>query len=201
MLARAYNYFFPPPISDRASLAGFMSGEASYLAQRSTYEFTRNTLAWHGQAAFGDREFNDAFRICRWEAFANVLAGFGVLAFVRLDPGPGGRREELEAAVTTLYADMLGAYETPRHRADWADMSADLAARLRALPPGERPSAAEVIRPAAARIYQTLPARAGNPREEKDVIANALRFGTIGFCERLDKRLRPVEAAASLLAG
>ncbi|MFO0295736.1 MAG: hypothetical protein ACK51F_20565 [Rhodospirillales bacterium] len=201
MLNAVYRYFFPPPIRDRASLAGFMSGEAAYLAQRSTYEFTRNTLAWHGQSAFGDTAFNDAFRICRWEAFASVLAGFSVLAFVRLDPGPGGRRDDLEAALVRLYAQMLGAYETPRHRTDWNDDLTDLAARLRALVPGEAPSAADVVRPAAARVYKTLPARAGNPREEKDVISNALRFGTIGFSERLENRLRPAEATASLLAG
>jgi len=201
MLTAAYQYFFPPPIRDRSALTKFMSGEASYLAQRSTYEFTRNTLAWHGQAAFGDTAFNDAFRICRWEAFAAVLAGFSVLAFTRLASGPGGRRDELEAALVRLYGDMLGAYETPRHRTDWNDEVADLAIRLRAILPGDSPSAADVVRPAAGRVYKTLPARAGNPREEKDVIANALRFGTIGFGERLDRRLRPAETAASLLAG
>ena len=37
-------------------------------------------------------------------------------------------------------------------------------------------------------------------REERDVIANALRFGAIGFTERLERRLRPAETAASLLA-
>jgi hypothetical protein len=201
MLNAVYRYFFPPPIRDRASLAGFMSGEASYLAQRSTYEFTRNTLAWHGQSAFGDTVFNDAFRICRWEAFASVLAGFSVLAFARLDPGAGGRRAELEAAILRLHAGMLGAYEVPRHRSGWDDELEALAERLRMLPPGTTPSAEEALRPAAAKVYQTVPARAGNAREERDVIANALRFGAIGFTERLERRLRPAETAASLLAG
>ena len=201
MLNAVYRYFFPPPIRDRAALGSFMSGEAAYLAQRSTYEFTRNTLAWNGQAAFGDREFNDVFRICRWEAFAAVLSGFSLLAFARLAPGPGGRRGDLEAAMVKFYGDLLGAYETPRHRTDWADELAALAERLHVLPPGVVPSAAEATRIAAAKVYKTLPARAGNPREEKDVIANALRFGTIGFGERLDRRLRPAETTASLLAG
>jgi hypothetical protein len=129
-----------------------------------------------------------------------VLSGFSVLAFARLDPGPGGRRDDLEAALVRLYGEMLGAYEVPRHRADWDDELAALAARLRALPPGEGPTAAEIVRPAAAKVYGTLPARAGNPREEKDVISNALRFGTIGYGERLERRLRPRETVASLLS-
>ena len=201
MLRRVFAAFFPPPIRDRDDLAAFMSGEASYLAQRSTYEFTRNTLAWHGQAAFGDTAFNDAFRICRWEAFACVLSGFSLLAFARLNPGVGGRRAELETAMVELYAGMLAAYETPRHRTDWSDEMGALAERLRSLPPGQSPSAEEATRRAAATVYKTIPARAGNPREERDVIANALRFGAIGFVERLDRRLRPVETTASLLAG
>lgn len=201
MLQRAYRYFFPAPIRDRASLAEFMSGEAAYLAQRSTYEFTRNTLAWHGQSAFGDTAFNDAFRICRWESFAAVLSGFSVLAFSRLDPGPGGRRDGLERAMVGLFREILGAYETPRHRADWSDEADALAERLRTLEPGTLPSAAEATRVAATKVFKTLPARAGNTREEKDVISNALRFGTIGFCERLERRLRVDETTASLLAG
>jgi hypothetical protein len=198
MLRRAYHYFFPPRIADREALAGFVSGEAAYLAQRSTYEFTRNTLAWHGQAAFGDDAFNDAFRICRWEAFASILSAFCVLAFARLDTGPGGRRGELEAAIVDLYRGMLEAYETPRHRSDWADEVGALAERLRTLPPGARPSAAEVSRAAAARVYATVPARAGNAREEREVIENAVRFGTIGYAERLDRRLEPAGTLASL---
>lgn len=178
-----------------------MSGEASYLAQRSTYEFTRNTLAWHGQAAFGDKAFNDAFRICRWEAFASVLAGFGLLAFARLDPGAGGRRGEVEVAMVGLYRSMLGAYETPVHRPDWSDHEAALAERLKLLQPATLPSAEEAMRPAAERIYKTVPAKAGNPREERDVIANALRFGAIGFAERLERCLHPSETTASLLGG
>lgn len=201
MLSRVYRYFFPPAIADKDALAGFLSGEAAYLAQRSTYEFTRNTLAWHGQSAFGDDAFNDAFRICRWEAFASILSGFCVLAFVRLDPGPGGRRAELETAVRDLYRDMLTAYEIPRHRADWAAEIEALTQRLSTLPPGTQPSAAEVSRTAAAKVYATVPVRAGNAREEREVIENALRFGTIGFSERLASRLRPAETLASLLAG
>ena len=55
MLRRLVDHFRPPRIRDRAALRRFVSGEASYLAQRATYEFSRNTLAWYGQHAFADR--------------------------------------------------------------------------------------------------------------------------------------------------
>ena len=63
MLATLKGYFFPERIRSRVELARFVSGEASYVAQRSTYEFSRNTLAWYGQAAFGDPKFNDALAV------------------------------------------------------------------------------------------------------------------------------------------
>ena len=94
---------------------------------------------------------------------------------------------------------MLGAYETPRHRNDWSEEVAALAERLRTLPAGTRPSAAEVSRAAAARVYATIPVRAGNAREEREVIENAVRFGTIGYAERLDRLLEPAGTLASLL--
>ena len=66
----------------RASeLRRFLSGETSYLAQRMTYEFSRNTLAWFGQHYFADPGFNDVFRKCRWESFGLLGADVTLLAF------------------------------------------------------------------------------------------------------------------------
>ena len=199
MLGRAISHFFPSSIADRDALAAFVAREAAYLAQRSTYEFTRNALAWHGQAAFGDAAFNDAFRICRWEAFAATLSAFCALAFAHLAPAAGGRRAGLEAAIVALYAEILAGHEAPRHRDGWSEAVAGLAESLRRIMPGTVPTAAEMIRDAAALIHAKMPVQAGNDREELEVIANALRFGTIGYADRLVRRLRPPETIASLL--
>lgn len=188
-------YFRPPPLRTLADLETFVSGEAAYLAQRSTYEFSRNTLAWYGQAAFADPEFNDAFRICRWEAFAAVLAGFVVLVRLRLGAGPvtDGRLVELARRV-------LAAYPTPIHRPDWQDILDALAARLADLDGKAPPTPTSLGAIAAEAVYPTLPVRSGNRQEDRAVIANALSFGTIAFNDRLVARLDLPAMRAALTA-
>jgi len=194
MLRRLIEFWLPPPLTDGRTLGSFLSGEASYLAQRTTYEFTRNTLAWHGQSAFGDDGFNAVFRVCRWESFASILSGFVVLTHVRLraaagDPGA------LAAPLSQLFAAELAAYPMPAHRPDWGDVTARLAQRLAA---NARPTPAEIGSEAAMRVYETIPVRSGHAAEDRDVLANAIRLGTISVHDRLAARLRPDAVTASL---
>ena len=197
MLQRLIAYWLPPPLRDAGTLGRFLSGEASYLAQRSTYEFTRNTLAWYGQAAFGHASFNDVFRICRWESFASILSGFMVLAHTRLRSADSGETGLLAAPLVGLLATELAAYPTPTHRSDWEDVTTRLMQRLAT---GGNPTPAEIGSEAALRVYETLPVRSGNAAEDRDVLANAIRLGTISVNDRLAVRLRPDAVAASLLA-
>jgi hypothetical protein len=194
MLRNLIEFWLPPPLTDGRKLGRFLSGEASYLAQRTTYEFTRNTLAWHGQAAFGDDGFNAVFRICRWESFASILSGFVVLTHIRLraaagDPGA------LASPLLQLFTDELAAYPTPAHRADWVDVTTRLAQRLTA---NARPTPAEIGSEAALRVYETIPVRSAHAAEDRDVLANAIRLGTISVHDRLATRLRPDAVNASL---
>ena len=121
MLHRLRTYFFPETLAARAPLRRFVSGEASYVAQRATYEFSRNTLAWYGQAAFGDARFNEAFAICRWEAFAAIAADMTVIARATLAAANVGGR--LDGALVGLYAEALREYDPPLHRSavGWTD--------------------------------------------------------------------------------
>src|SRR5262245_29172017 len=139
MLRSVIEYFVPPAVGDRAAFARFLSGEASYLAQRCTYEFARNTLGYFGQHHFGDDRFNDAFRISRWESFAAILAGMVLLAEARLRPHAGDAPDRLIDPLTQLYREMLAEYPLPAHRAQgWeADVSAlrDRLVHAQAAPP------------------------------------------------------------------
>lgn len=196
MLKAVLHYLRPPPITGVGALRRFLSGEASYLAQRSTYEFSRNTLAWYGQSAFGDDKFNDALRLCRWESFAAVLADMTVLTHdaTRRDGGGGALAERF----TGLYESMLLEYPLPSHRpAGWIDLVPGVATRLRAEGPVD---AAEVARIAARRIYDVVPVRSGNPRADYAAIEAAIQFGMVSFQDRLRRRLRTDEIVPALLA-
>ena len=185
MLAGLKSYLFPTRILSRAQLTRFVSGEASYVAQRSTYEFSRNTLAWFGQSAFGDPAFNDAFAVCRWEAFAAIAADMAFVVRSFLDGGP-----ELDPALVRTYADALGEYPAPVHRPQgWSDRHAALLSRFAGVSSDHRPDLKVMGHRTGALIHEFVPARSKNAEEERQVLAAAVTFGLISFNDRLPKRL------------
>ena len=200
MIRRVIDYLRPPPVDGVAGMRRLLSGEASYLAQRVTYEFTRNTLGWFGQSAFGSDDFNAALRVCRWETWAAILAGNVLLAEGALRPHAEARHEALAAALLAEFDSMLAEYAVPAHRPSWDEVRAALAARLAAaaLAPPADASALGLV--AAARAVDTLPARSANPAEDRRTIETALRFGMVAFADQLRRRLRPAPVARALLA-
>jgi hypothetical protein len=184
MLSRLRSHFFPGPLASRDALRRFVSGEASYVAQRSTYEFARNTLAWYGQHAFGDKTFNEVFAVCRWEAFAAIAADMTALTRVTLADGG------LDTALLRLYGEALGEYPNPIHRPEgWVDRIEALATRFRDSAP-DRPLRPIDLAPATAgRIYAEAPVRSNNQEEDRRVLAAAVSFGLVSFDDRLRRRL------------
>jgi hypothetical protein len=195
MLSRLRSYFFPGPLARRDELRRFVSGEASYVAQRSTYEFARNTLAWFGQSAFGDKKFNEVFAVCRWEAFAAIAADMtsltrAVLAAPALDGG-----------LLRLYSEALGEYPHPVHRPEgWSDRIEALAGRFRDTAAGQPLRPVDLAPATAARIYAEAPARSANVEEDRRVLTAAVSFGLVSFDDRMRRRLDR-EAIGKALAG
>jgi hypothetical protein len=197
MLGRLREYLFPPRLRTRDQLRRFVSGEASYVAQRSTYEFVRNTLAWFGQSAFADAKFNEVFAACRWEAFADIAADMTLILRAELAGGPS-----LDPPLVRLYADMLGEYPTPTHRDDgWADRHAALLSRFAALPGDRRPDLTALGHRTGALIHEKSPAQGRNSEEERTVLAAAVTFGLVSFQDRLPRRLDVPAVREALLAG
>lgn len=196
MLTRLTSFLSPERIRDRAKLTRFVSGEASYVAQRSTYEFSRNTLAWYGQAAFGDPKFNEVFAVCRWEAFAAIAADMTVIVRFHLD---GGQR--IDPALLRVYADALGEYPDPVHRPEgWRDRHAALLSRFAGVASDHRPDLKAMGHRTGVMIHEHVPARSNNVEEERAVLAAAVTFGLVSFKDRLPRRL-DAEALRRVLAG
>jgi len=199
MLARLIAYFRPPPIADRAALQQFLSQAASYLAQRSTYEFSRNTLSYYGQGAWHDPTFQDLMRVCRWESRAAVLADQLVLAEGRLRPF-AGEAHALVAPLAALYGDLLGEYPVPAHRPEgWAADVDALRARLERVQLAQPLGAPEVARVGAQRVFDVLPVYSQYRDADFQVVENSIRFGMVSFSDQLGHRLRPAEVARDLL--
>lgn len=198
MLHRLKSYFFPERLRDRPSLLRLVSSQASYVAQRSTYEFSRNTLAWFGQAAFGDPKFNEAFAVCRWEAFAGIAADMVML--VRAELAVQNSDRALDPALLHLYADVLGEYPPPAHRPEgWADRHQALLVRFSTIAPASEPDLQAMGRAAGAAIHAQAPAKSNNAEEERDVLAAAITFGLVSFHDRLHRQIAPADIARALV--
>jgi hypothetical protein len=197
MLQRLKAYFFPDPLRELAQLVRFVSGEASYVAQRSTYEFSRNTLAWYGQSAFGDEKFNDVFAVCRWEAFARIAAD--MVMVVRADLARANTDRRLDPGLLRLYGGILGEYPHPTHRPEgWHDCHQALLSRLAGIAPEQRPDLKALGAVTGRLIREHAPARGRNAEEERAVLAAAVTFGLISFSDRVERRLVVDDIALAL---
>lgn len=196
MLSRLRSHFFPGPLAARDALRRFVSGEASYVAQRSTYEFARNTLAWYGQHAFGDKSFNEVFAVCRWEAFAAIAADMTALTRAAIsDVG-------LDAALLRLYGEALAEYPNPIHRPEgWVDRIEALAGRFRDSAPDQPLRPVDLAPATASRIYAEAPVRSNNQEEDRRVLAAAVSFGLVSFDDRLRRRLDRKAIGVALSGG
>lgn len=190
MLQAIVDYVRPPRIGDLAALQRFLGGEASYLAQRSTYEFSRNTLAWFGQWAFGDDKFNDAFRLCRWESFAAVLADMMVMTLAKLRERAPSDSDHVVDGLVALFEAILTDYPLPAHRPNgWGDLVQGLRIRLGQSALASALEPADIARTAARRVYEVVPVHSANTAADYEVIEGAIRFGMVSFDDRLRRRL------------
>jgi hypothetical protein len=185
MLQQLKDRFFPSRIATHPALRRFISGEASYLAQRATYEFSRNTLAWHGQHILGEKGFNQVFAICRWESFAAIAADMVFIVRAHLAAG-----QSLDPPLIKVYADILGEYPNPVHRPEgWGDCLAALLARFGGIS-DERPVDLKAMGyKTGAMIHSKAPVHSKNLNEERAVLGAAMTFGLISFNDRLPRRL------------
>lgn len=191
MLQRVIDYFRPPPIHSRAALQPFLSSQASYLAQRSTYEFSRNTLSYYGQGAWHDPVFQDLMRVCRWESFAAVLADMIVLTEGRLRPSAGGDPNVLVEPLLDLYRAIIGEYPVPAHRTEgWDADIASFRQRLQRAQMIAPMAPSDVALVGARRVFDVLPVYSQYREVDYQVIEGAVRFGIIAFNDQLRARLQ-----------
>ncbi len=200
MLGSLIRTILARPIGDPSELRRFLSGEASQLAQRLTYEFSRNTLAWYGQHYFNNKGFNDVFRQCRWESFARLAADMTLMAFGRMPGARGDDRQALEVRLRDVYLAILAEYPVPEHRAGgWADLDAAIADRLSQVQP---PVETDMLTLATTKIiFKTLPVFSENRAGDFDVVKNAVGFGLVAFADRLGRRVDFERVGRGLLAG
>jgi hypothetical protein len=189
----------PEPVLSRNDLAEFLTGEAAFLAQKSTIEYCRARAGLQWQKLFSEAAFNEALERCRWEAFSLVLADMTVFAEGRLRAHSSAPALELADALAAFYEQILNSHPIPAHRQDWQDRTEALRQRLARAQLAAPARTDEIAGVSGRAIFDLLPIHPTLRGHDRLMIFNHIRFGMLTFAERFDRRVDARAAAASLL--
>jgi hypothetical protein len=189
-----------PPVTTASELAEFLGAQTAYIAQRSVIEYCRARTGLNWDKLFAEPSFLDRLEVCRWEAYAVVLAEVAELALIRLRRyGAADPTTYLPGLVHAAHAALLR-HPVPAHRASWAD-AADFIERhlARALLAAPRPVHLLGLHSADV-IFDLLPIHADLRRQDRTMFQNSVRFAICGASDAMTHRFDVPALEASLAA-
>jgi hypothetical protein len=198
---RLAGYFATPPIAGADAFRTFVAERAALIAQKCAIDYCRGKTGLASHALFTERPFLDALDVCRWETFAAALEDLLLLAEGQLRPHVAeAQRVRLCEALLGLHAAVLGAHPPPTHRPEgWADAAQRFAARLGSSGTVQ-PQVLELADHSAKRLFDTLLIHISMRELDEEVVYGAVRFRMIAVNQEMQRRLRPRELAAGLIA-
>lgn len=190
----------PPPLASRPALAEFLARECAYLAQKTATDYCQAKAGFNWQKLAVEADFQAALNVCRWEAFAGVLADAILVLEGRLRPAASDLAE-LAESLLRLHAAILESHPVPPHLPHgWAPESAALAPRLARAQLASPQPVETLARSGAKRLFKALPIHPDLRRHDYEMVENAVRFGLVAFSVKLDARLDAAAAFRELAA-
>jgi hypothetical protein len=185
-----------PPVATLDELADFLAAQTAYVAQRTVLEYCRARTGVNWEKLIHEQAFVDALEVCRWEAYAEVLAEVAELVLILLRrQDPGDSRACLPGLVAAADA-ALRRHPVPAHRASWDDASAAIAQHL-AQALLASPRAVHLTGFGAAdAIFAYLPIHPDLRREDREMLRNSMRFALCRVFDEMTRRLDPGLAQA-----
>jgi hypothetical protein len=182
-----------PPVTTASELAEFLGAQTAYIAQRSVIEYCRARTGLNWEKLFAEPSFLDHLEVCRWEAYAVVLAEVAELALIRLRrDGAADPKAYLPGLVAAAHAALLR-HPVPGHRATWADAAEAIERHLaRAVLAAPRPVHLLGLHSADA-IFDLLPIHADLRPQDREMFQNSVRFA---ICGAFDATARCFEVPA-----
>ena len=92
LLRRTIEFFFPPAVSTLQELHDFITGEASYLAQKTVVGYCRVKTMLDFDKLLTEPAFREGYDITRWEGYAGALGDSLILLEGLLRAFPRERR-------------------------------------------------------------------------------------------------------------
>jgi hypothetical protein len=197
LLHRIKEFFFPPSVSTAAELRSFVTGEASYLAQKTVVGYCRVKTMLDYEKLLTEAPFREGQDICRWEAYASTLGDIVIMTEAWLRPDDADSRRRVADALAALYASIL-TETVPTHRQSWTDSLEAFAARFAEARNSAPLPPEKIVTGSAALIHQTVPIADRLKRNDREVILGDLRLHMLAAHTSMLKRFRRDELVAAL---
>ena len=188
------------PVTTGAELADFVAAQTAYVAQRSVIEYCRARTGFNWEKLSLEQTFLDRLEVCRWEAYAIVLAEVAELALIRLRRGGVADPEGYLPGLVAAAQAALLRHPVPSHRTDWGDAAEAIERHLaRAILAAPRPVHLVGIRSADA-IFDLLPIHADLRPQDREMFRNSVRFAICGAFDAMSRCMEVPALEAALLA-
>lgn len=190
-----------PRLATREDFVGFLASRAAFVSQKATVQYCYARAGVHWDKLMREAAFAEAMERCRWEAYAAVASGLGLMLEGLLRPHAAGAEPALGDAMRRVHAAALATYPPPPHDPGaWAREEA-LFHRL----VGQKQMAAPLPAhaygaPAGRRIHAALPIHARLRAHDTEMVVNSLRFAFVGVHDEAGRRLDAPALGAALAA-
>jgi hypothetical protein len=188
MLRRLLTRKSRPPVATLAELADFLAAQTAYVSQRTVLEYCRARTGLNWDKLYREQAFVDSLEVCRWEAYAEVLAEVAELALIVLrQQSPVEPQLYLPGVASAAHAALLR-HPVPGHRTSWDAASAavghHLAQSLLATPRAVHLTGFG----AADAIFAHLPIHPDLRREDHEMFRNSMRFALCRVFDEITRR-------------
>jgi hypothetical protein len=189
-----------PLVTAAGDFADFLAAQTAYVAQRSVFEYCRARTGFNWDKLAVEPLFLERLEVCRWEAYAVVLAEIAELALIRLRrDGTADPKTYLAGLVEAAHA-ALRRHPVPSHRTSWTDAADAIERHLaRALLATPRPVHLLGLQSADA-IFDLLPIHPDLRPADREMFRNSLRFALCRVFDETARRFDVPALEAALLA-
>jgi hypothetical protein len=182
-----------PPIATDDQLAQFIDENASFLAQKGIYEYSRARAGHYAKVLFKEQPFREAIERSRWTAYPLGLAMVGELVEGVLRPlvGSDEAREQQRRELCALVLSIFDRYPIPESLGEhgWRDMRTELARRLQLIGLHPPKRAFEIAAPFAEAYFDLMPIHRRLRASEFPTLRGYLRATLCNIHDELTKRL------------
>lgn len=198
MLRAFVDWVKPPPVRNAAGLEELVERQTARLTMQSTVNFCRIKASANAKKLFEEDVFRVGLHICRWEAYAAILADAIRVTEAYLRPAAGEHAATVAERLVAFHARCL-AVEARPNGGDWGEAVEELRHDL-ALAQMAQPRMAHDIGSTSGNIvFDLLPIHKSLRREDREVVVNQIRFGLASLRQEIERRGDPAALVADYL--